>query len=154
MLQVKSIRIQSQSTILRKLQIFLKFANFYQRFVQYFAKIIRLLIELFKNNKQKKQNRLFLFDTFALTAFQILIDIFIIVSILIYFDFKNRIIVEINILKFAIAAILSQLVLRTQNNNQTIQYFVVFYFRKIISAETCYKIYNQELLAIVAEFQQ
>ncbi len=55
--------------MLQKLQIFLKFANFYRYFIKYFARIIKFLIELFKNSKQKKQNKLFLFDTFALIVF-------------------------------------------------------------------------------------
>jgi len=85
--------------------VFLEFANFYRRFVKYFAKITRLLIELFKNNKQKKQNKLFLFDIFVLIVFRIFINIFIIVFILVYFDFKNQIIIKINVLRFVIAII-------------------------------------------------
>jgi len=85
--------------------VFLEFANFYRRFIKYFAKIIRLLIELLKSSKQKKQNKLFLFNVFALVAFKIFIDIFIIAFILIYFDLKNRIIIEINALRFVIATI-------------------------------------------------
>jgi len=69
--------------------VFLEFANFYRRFIKYFAKIIKFLIELFKNNKQEKQNKLFLFNVFALIAFRIFINVFIIVFMLIYFDFKN-----------------------------------------------------------------
>jgi len=49
--------------------MFLEFANFYRRFVKYFVKIIRLLIELLKDSKQEKQNKLFLFDALALAAF-------------------------------------------------------------------------------------
>jgi len=82
--------------------MFLNFANFYRYFVKYFAKIIRLLIELLKSNKQEKQNKLFLFNIFVLIAFQTFIDIFIIAFILIHFDFKNQIIIEINASKFVI----------------------------------------------------
>jgi len=87
--------------------MFLKFANFYQRFIKYFAKIIKFLIKLLKSSKQKKQNKLFLFDAFILIAFKVFIDIFIIASILMYFDFKNRIIIKIDVLEFVIAIILS-----------------------------------------------
>jgi len=58
---------------------------------------------LLKNNKQKKQNKSFLFDALALATFRVFIDVFIIVLMLVYFHFKNRIIIEIDILKFAIA---------------------------------------------------
>ncbi len=91
--------------------MFLKFANFYRHFIQYFAKIIRFLIKLLKNSKQKKQKKQFLFDTFVLIVFQTLINIFITISILIYFDFKNQIIIKIDILEFAIVVIFFQLVL-------------------------------------------
>ena len=87
--------------------MFLELANFYRRFVKYFAKIIKFLIELLKNNKQEKQNKLFLFDIFVLIVFRTFIDIFIIAFILIHFDFKNRIIVKINALEFVIAIIFS-----------------------------------------------
>jgi len=83
--------------------VFLEFANFYRRFVKYFAKITKFLIKLLKNNKQEKQNKLFLFNAFALIAFRTLINVFITIFILMYFDFKNRIIIKINVLKFIIA---------------------------------------------------
>jgi len=85
--------------------VFLEFANFYRRFVKYFAKIIKLLIELLKNNKQEKQNKLFLFDVFALVVFRAFIVVFITIFMLVYFDFKNRIIIKINALEFVIAII-------------------------------------------------
>jgi len=85
--------------------VFLEFANFYRRFVKYFAKITRFLIELLKNNKQEKQNKSFLFDTFILVAFRVFINTFIIALVLVHFDFKNRIIVKINASKFVIAII-------------------------------------------------
>ena len=37
--------------MLQELQVFLRFANFYQYFVKYFVKITRFLIELLKNSK-------------------------------------------------------------------------------------------------------
>jgi len=86
--------------------VFLEFANFYRHFVKYFAKIIRFLIELLKSSKQEKQNKSFLFDALALVVFRIFINIFIIAFILMYFDLKNRIIIEIDVLEFVIAIIL------------------------------------------------
>ena len=34
--------------------MFLKFANFYKRFIKFYARIIRALTKLFKNNKNEK----------------------------------------------------------------------------------------------------
>jgi hypothetical protein len=50
--------------------------------------------------------------------------------------------------KFAIAMILSQF----QEEGQWRP--VAFWSKKLISAETCYETYDQELLAIVAVFKQ
>jgi len=91
---------------LQKLQVFLEFANFYRYFVKYFAKIIKFLIELFKSSKQEKQNKLFLFDALVLIVFRTFIDIFTIAFMLMHFDLKNRIIIEIDALEFVIVIIL------------------------------------------------
>ena len=42
--------------------MFLKFANFYKRFVKLYARIIRALTKLFKDNKNEKQNEFFNFN--------------------------------------------------------------------------------------------
>jgi len=105
-LRIKLIRTWFRLITLRELQVFLEFANFYRRFVKYFAKIIKFLIKLLKSSKQKKQNELFIFDVLTLVAFKALINIFIIALILVHFDFKNRIIIEIDALEFVIAIIL------------------------------------------------
>ena len=52
--RVKFIKIWFKSKTLRKLQMFLKFANFYKRFIRFYARIIRALTKLLKNNKNKK----------------------------------------------------------------------------------------------------
>ncbi len=82
--------------------MFLEFANFYKQFVQYYAKIIRTLIELLKDNKQKKQNKSFVFNKNVIAIFKKLILVFTQTSILVHFNFKNYICIKINILKFVI----------------------------------------------------
>ena len=52
--RVKFIKIWSKSKTLKKFQMFLKFANFYKRFIKFYARITRALTKLFKNNKNKK----------------------------------------------------------------------------------------------------
>jgi len=56
--------------------MFLKFANFYKRFIQYYAKITRTLIELLKDNKQEKQNKSFVFNKNVIATFKKLVLIF------------------------------------------------------------------------------
>ena len=57
--------------------MFLKFANFYKRFIKFYARIIRALTKLFKNNKNEKQNKFFNFNVEAQEAFQRFMKIFI-----------------------------------------------------------------------------
>ena len=57
--KIEIIRLWSISINFKKLQMFLKFVNFYRRFVVLYAKISRSLFNLFKNNKNEKQVELF-----------------------------------------------------------------------------------------------
>ena len=92
--------------------MFLEFANFYRKFVECYAKITRLLIELLKKSKKSKQVNSFVFEIDARTTFDALIAAFTQTLMFVHFDFQNRILIKTDVLKFAIAAILSQLVSR------------------------------------------
>ncbi len=82
---------------------------------------------MFKNSKQEKQNKLFLFNIFALIVFRAFINIFTIAFMLIYFDFKNRIIIEIDVLKFAIAIFfLACALYAKQQLNNIVFYYILF----------------------------
>ena len=65
---------------------------------------------MLKRSKQRKQNKLFIFNKIARAAFVKLIVVFITISILIYFDSQKSIRVETDASKFAIAVILTQLI--------------------------------------------
>ena len=99
--------------------MFFEFANFYRRFVECYAKIIRFLTKLLKNSNQSKQNKSFVFDINARVVFAVFIMIFTKVFMLVHFDFKNRIKIEIDAFDFVIATILSQLMFRFVNNVET-----------------------------------
>ena len=90
--------------------MFLKFANFYKRFVRFYARIIRALTKLFKNNKNEKQNKFFNFNAKARKAFQRFIDAFIQTFMFVHFNSKNSIRIKINVSEFVIATILFQLI--------------------------------------------
>ena len=87
------------------MQVFLRFANFYRRFVKYYAKIIQALTKLLKRSKQEKQNKSFIFDKIARTTFVKLVVVFITTFMLIYFDSQKSIRVEIDASRFAIVVI-------------------------------------------------
>ncbi len=55
---------------------------------------------------------------------------------------------KINILDYIIDIYISQL-----NNKERLR-LIIFYFRKIISAELNYKIYDKELLVIIIAFNE
>ncbi len=103
--KINSIRTWLELKTLRKLQVFLRFANFYRRFVKYYAKIIQALTKLLKRSKQEKQNKSFIFDKIARTTFVKLVVVFITTFMLIYFDSQKSIRVEIDASRFAIVVI-------------------------------------------------
>ena len=57
--KIEIIRLWSILINFKKLQMFLKFVNFYRQFVVLYAKMSRLLFDLFKNKKNEKQIELF-----------------------------------------------------------------------------------------------
>ena len=73
---------------------------------------------------------------------------------LIHFDFKNLIKIEIDASEFVIAAILFQFITLVIDVKQTQWHSIAFYSRKMSFAEIKYKTHDQELLFIVAAFQQ
>jgi hypothetical protein len=151
--RVDSIRTWPEPKTLRELQVFHGFANFYRRFVKYYAKITRALTELLKGSKQGKQNGPFIFDETAQAAFVKLIEAFTTAPMLVHFDPQKPIRVETDASGFAIAAILTQLVTLMGAASQAQWHPVAFYSRKMIPAETRYETHDQELLSIVAAFQ-
>ena len=79
--------------------MFFDFANFYRRFVENYAKITRSLTELFKKNKNDKQIDFFVFENDAIKTFVVLIVVFTQTFMLIHFNFKNRIMIKIDVSK-------------------------------------------------------
>ena len=152
--RVKVIQTWFEFKTLRELQIFLKFANFYKRFVKFYAKITRALTELLKENKQRRQSKSFIFKEIARQMFRRLIKTFMKALMLIHFNFKNLIRIEIDTSEFVIAAILFQFVTLVINVKQAQWHSIVFYSKKMIFAEIRYETHDQELLSIVAAFQQ
>ena len=122
--------------------------------MKFYAKIIRVLTKLFKENKQKRQNKLFIFEKITRQTFWRFIKTFTKTFMLIHFNFRNFIKIEIDASRFAIAAILSQFITFVINVKQAQWHSIVFYSRKIIFVEIKYETHDQELLFIVAVFQQ
>ncbi len=95
-----------ESTTRRHVQTFIKFAKFYKRFIKKFSKIVELLTNLFKKKKKKEFDKMFKLIKKTRKAFNELKEIFIKTSILLYFDFKRRIRLKIDVFDFAISEII------------------------------------------------
>ena len=100
--------------------MFLRFVNFYRRFVKRFARITKLMTKLLKDNKQEKQNESFVFNVDVVKTFRKLFKTFIETLMLIHFDSKNKIRIETNVFEFVIAIILSQLTQRMSDEKDLV----------------------------------
>jgi hypothetical protein len=133
-----------ESTTRRYVRTFLKFVEFYRKFIKKFNKITRSLTNLFKKRKKEEFDKEFEFTEKARIAFVQLKDVFIKTSILLHFDSKHKIRLKIDASDFAISKILSQLI---EETNQW--HFVAFFFRKMFVAEQNYEIEEAEMLIVI-----
>ena len=130
------------------MQIFLKFVNFYKRFIHCYFKITTSLTSLLKNNENKKKNNSIKWSNEAEQTFRQLKNVFMSISLFIHYNSLKRNRMKIDVFNFAIANILNQ---QNENNNY---YLMTFWSRKMIFAKQNYKIYDQKLLIIVTAFKQ
>ncbi len=133
-----------ESTTRRYVRTFLKFVEFYRRFIEKFSKIAKSLTNLFKEKKKEKFDKKFEFTEKARIAFTQLKNVFIKTSILLHFDSKRKIRLKIDAFDFAISEILSQLIEKTSQ-----WHFVAFFFRKMFVAEQNYEIEKVEMLVVI-----
>ena len=78
------------------MQIFLKFINFYKRFIYFYSKIAAPLTSLLKNNENEKKKNVFEWPNEVEQTFRELENIFILISLFTYYDFlkRNRVKIE------------------------------------------------------------
>ena len=134
--------------------MFLRFTNFYKHFIKFYARIIRALTKLLKNNKNKKQNEFFNFNAKVRKIFQRFIKTFIKIFVFVYFDSKNFIQMKTNVSNFVIATVLFQLIFVSDDFEQRKRHFVVFHSRKMIFAKIYHETHDQKLLTIIMTFKQ
>ena len=88
--RVQIIKKWFKLTIYWKFQMFLNFVNFYKKFIYQYSKIVKFLINLFKNKKiEKKSNFLKWFESTKLT-FRYFCNIFIFISFFCYYNSKKN----------------------------------------------------------------
>jgi len=140
--KVESVMNWRAPRSVKKVQIFIGFANFYRRFIKDFSKICTPITETLKEDKAKfhwgpKQNK----------AFTELKRKFITAPILEHSYPDRETVVEMDASDFALGCVLSQYKDKRLHP-------VAFYSRKLNPAERNYEIHNKELLTILEAFKQ
>ena len=140
----KIIVIQNWKTSqhFQQMQFFLKFINFYRRFIKNFSNIAKSLIKLTKKNAS------FDWTLICQIAFDRLKARVIKIFILAHFNLELETIVKSNSSNFIFVEILSQ-----KSVNDVIK-FIVFFFKSLLSTKCDYEIYDKKLLAIIRCFEK
>ena len=128
-------------TSIKKIQFFLKFCNFYRRFIRNYSKIALTMIELTKRTTR------FEWNSATQTSFESLKNVFKRTSLLIQFDLKKHSILMTDASNRVIADIL------LQKQNDTHFHSIAFHSRKLTSTKQNYETSDQELLVIVNSFK-
>ena len=88
----------------------MNFVNFYKRFINKFNSITASFTDVLKKSKKRKFFENFEFTSTTKKAFNSLKNVFLAALILLHFDFRRKIKVKTNALKFKIFDIISQLI--------------------------------------------
>jgi hypothetical protein len=99
----------SKSQSHENVQIFLKFVNFYKKFIKAFSRIADAMFALLKKSDKNKFHIFFEFTSKARKFFERLRKVFITTLLLRHFDSNRKIKLEINASNFVISKIISQL---------------------------------------------
>ncbi|SLM38653.1 retrotransposon nucleocapsid protein [Lasallia pustulata] len=129
-------------TCVKDIQAFIGFANFYQRFVQAFSKVVAPLIALVRKDVP------FEWIEDCQKAFDLLKKQVTTAPILAHFDPTKEIIVETDASDWVSAGIPSQY------SVDNILRPVAFFSKKHSAQEVNYKIYDKELLAVICAFEE
>ena len=130
------------STCVKDIQAFIGFANFYQRFMQGFSKVVTSLIVLVR------KDILFKWTEECQKSFELLKKRFTTALILAHFNSTKEIIVETDASDWVFTEILSQY------SDDNILCPVTFFLKKHSVQEVNYEIYNKELLTIICAFEE
>jgi len=161
--QINIIVNWSEFKIFQKIQIFLNFINFYWWFICNYFHVVESLINLLKKSKMSKKIRFFTFTEKIWKAFMKLKKIFETASLLMHFNFWKKMQIKADASEIVTEAILSQWISdekllkikieMTSDQREEAWHSIVFFSKKLESAELNYDIHDLQLLAIVWVFK-
>ena len=128
-------------TNLKEVQGFVKFANFYRRFIKNFSKIIRSLMKL------TRKNQLFVWNEACSKFFQELKNRIVSALILRHFDPKKQAMLKTDSSDWMTDEVLSQ------HDDDEVLHPMTFYNKSLNLAEINYHIYDKKLLTIIRCFE-
>ncbi len=124
--RINIIKTWFRSKMFQEIQVFLKFINFYRRFIHHYFQIAESLTKLLRDSVKDVKISSFIWSNKVKQAFNQLCDVFMKASILRHFDSEQHIHIEINAFNYAVANILSQ------SNDKDQWHSIAFWFRMMI----------------------
>ena len=140
--KVTAIVNWESSTCVKDVQSFLRFANFYRRFIKGFSQLASPLTALTQKDIK------FDWSSAAEQAFQALKAAFTSALILVMFNLNKPLTVESDSSDCITEGVLSQ------SDSQGVLHSVTYFSTCMSPAECNYDIYNKELLAIIRAFEE
>ncbi len=146
--QIDTIKTWLTLKTFQKVQVFLKFVNFYRRFIKAYLQIASSLTSLLKDSKNEKKTGPFEWSKDATKTFVYLKKVFMTALILVHFDSELKNWMKTDAFRHTVMRIYSQL----QTSEQW--HPVAYWLWKLFSAEESYETHDLELLVIVEAFKQ
>ncbi len=132
----------------QKVQVFLKFVNFYRHFIKVYLQIVSSLTDLLKDSKNEKKTELFEWLKSTTKMFVYLKKVFMTALILVHFDSELKNQMKTDASEHTVTEIYSQLQMSEQWHS------VAYWLQKLFLAEESYETHDLKLLVIVEAFKQ
>ena len=145
--KVNVIKTWLKLKMYQEIQVFLRFINFYWRFIHHYFQIAESLTELLKDSVKDVKMNSFIWLIEVKQAFNQLRDVFMRMSILRHFDSEQHIYIKINMFNYAVMNILSQ------SDDEDQWHLIAFWSQIMINVERNYETHYQKLLVIIAMFK-
>ncbi len=126
---------------LKEIQRFMRFVNFYRRFIRNFFKLVKSFIQLTRKDTS------FVWNEVCVQAFRNLKKQISFALVLRHFNLKCQTILKIDALNYVKDEILSQY------NDENVLHSMIFYSKSMILAKINYHIYDKKLLIIIRCFE-